>query len=33
MLKVTGNLMLAMLYAESFLRLLKERYFYEIVYI
>ena len=33
MLKVAGNLMLAMPYAELFLKLLKEKYFYKIIYI
>ena len=33
MLKVMGNLILAMPYAKSFLRLLEERHLYEIIYI
>jgi len=33
MLKVMGNLVLAMPYAKLFLRLLKKRYLYKIVYI
>ena len=33
MLKVAGNLVLAIPYAESFLKSLKEKYLYGIVYI